>query len=58
MKFLKKGRMLNLSIWRHLDLFDKNIQPTLLYGCEVLGFSNIVVIERLYLQFCKILLHL
>ena len=28
-------------------IFDKIVQPILLYGCEVLGFSNFAAIERL-----------
>lgn len=50
--------MLNLSIQCQLDLFDKIVQPILLYVCEMWGFSNITVIERLHLKFCKLLLHL
>lgn len=44
---LKKGRLHNLSIQCQLDLFDKIVQPILLYGCEVWGFSNIAIIEIL-----------
>ena len=28
----------------------------MLYGCELWGYSNIDVLERLHLRFCKILL--
>ena len=31
---LKRGRLHNLSIQCQLDLFDKIVQPMLLYGCE------------------------
>lgn len=31
--------------------------PILLYGCEVWGFSNLDVIERVHLKFCKLILH-
>lgn len=55
---LKKGRFHNLSVQCQLDLFDKIVQPILLYGCEVWGFSNIAIIERIHLKFCKLLLHL
>lgn len=54
---LKKGRFHNLSVQCQLDLFDKIVQPILLYGCEVWGFSNIAIIERIHLKFCKLLLH-
>ena len=43
----KRGRLHNLSIQCHLHLFDKIVQPILLYGCEVWGFSNFAAIERL-----------
>ena len=32
---LKKGRLHNISIQCQLELFDRIIQPILLYGCEV-----------------------
>ena len=55
---LKMGRMYKLSIKCLLDLFDKMIKPILLYGCEVLGFSNNDILEKIHLKFCKILLNL
>jgi hypothetical protein len=55
---LKMGRMHKLSIKCLLDLFDKIIKPILLYGCEVWGFSNNDILEKLHLKFCKILLNL
>lgn len=33
----------------------KTVQPILLYGCEVLGFSNNAILERGPLKFCKLL---
>jgi hypothetical protein len=53
---LKKCRQLNLSIDCQLDMFDKIIKPILLYGCEIWGFSNLDIIERLHLKFCKYVL--
>ena len=41
-----------------LDLFDKMIKPILLYGCEIWGFGNIDIIERVQLKFFKHILHL
>ena len=55
---LKKGRCLNLSITDQLHLFDKIVVPVLLYGCEIWGFGNLDIIERIHLKFCKMLLHL
>ena len=55
---LKKGRLHNLSVGCQYDLFDKIVKQILLYGCEIWGFSNLEIIERLHLKFCKILLGL
>ena len=45
-----------LSPRHKLELFDKLILPILNYGGEVWGFSQANVIERVHLQFCKLLL--
>ena len=50
---LKRGRLHNLSITCQLELFDSNT-----YGCEIWGFGNNEIIERIHLKFCKLLLHL
>jgi hypothetical protein len=55
---LKKGRLHNLSIKSQYDLFDKIVKPILLYGCEIWGFGNIDIIERVHLKFCKSILNL
>jgi hypothetical protein len=55
---LKKGRLHNLSVKGQYDLFDKIVKPILLYGCEIWGFSNIELLERVQLKFCKLLLNL
>ena len=47
-----------MSIKGQYDLFDKIVKPILLYGCEIWGFSNLDIIERVHLKFCKFLLHL
>jgi hypothetical protein len=55
---LSKSIVLNLPLDVVLDLFDKTIYPILTYGCEIWGYGNIQVIERLHLKFCKYLLKL
>ena len=50
--------MFNLSVSCIYDLFIKIVVPVLLYGCEIWGFTNLQMIERLHLKFCKILLNL
>ena len=55
---IKMGRKHGLSVKIQLDLFDKMVKPILLYGCEVWGFSNNDIIEKVHLKFCKLLLHL
>lgn len=35
------------------DMFDNIIKPILLYGCEVQGFYNTYLLEKLRLKFCK-----
>jgi hypothetical protein len=41
---LKKGNLHNLSIECQLDLFDKTVQPVLVYGCENWRFTNTAMI--------------
>ena len=55
---LRKIRHLNLPIDMQIDLFNKMIKPILLYGCEIWGFGNIDIIERVQLKFFKHILHL
>ena len=50
---LKMGRMYKLSIKCLLGLFDKMIKPILLYGCEVWGFSNNDILEKIHLKFVR-----
>ena len=54
---IKKSRKLGLDFDIQLQLFDSLILPILLYGCEVWGFKKIDMLERLHLQYCKILLN-
>ena len=47
------NNFVSVSPRHRLDLFDKLVRPILQYGCEVWGFANAPVIERLHLRFCK-----
>jgi len=47
---LKLGRLHNLTIPCQLDLFDKMVKPVLLYGCELWGYGNCDIIERVHLK--------
>ena len=49
---IKKIREFNLSLECQLDLFDKVVEPVLLYGSEVWGFEKLDLIERLHLKIC------
>ena len=46
-----KCRKHNLLVGCKLNMFDKAIKPTLLYGCEVWGYCNSRLIEKLHLSF-------
>ena len=54
---LKKIRNLDLSIDCQLKLFDNTVLPILLYGCEVWGFEDTKIIEKVYSDFLKYILH-
>ena len=41
-----------------LELFNELVKPISLCGCEVLGFGNIEIIERVELKFMKYILKL
>ena len=55
---IKKGKNLNLPVDIMIDLFDSMVSPVLLCGAEVWGFQNIYLIEKLQIQFYKIILNL
>ena len=40
-------------MFRYIDVM---VIPIILYGCEIWGFSNWNLIEKLHLKFCKIIL--
>ena len=51
----KLGKLLPLDLL--LQLFDSMVVPILLYGSEVTGFENLSILERLCIQFYKIILY-
>ena len=54
---IKKSRQLLLPIDIIFQLFDHTVEPILLYGCEVWGYENCDIIEKLHLEFCRMALH-
>ena len=44
---------MHLPVDLQIDLFTKLVKPILLYGCEIWGFGNIDVIERVQLKYIK-----
>jgi hypothetical protein len=54
---IKKAKDLCLSIDLQIDLFSKIVKPILLYGCEIWGFGNLDVLERVQLKFLKHILN-
>ena len=42
---------LNLPIDCQLKLFDQTVVPILLYACEICGFENMYLIEKIHLDF-------
>ena len=55
---LRRSRQLDLPIDLQLELFDSLIMPILLYGCEIWGFKNISMIEKIHLKYLKYILGL
>ena len=50
---IQKGRRLNLPTDIMLKLFDSCVEPILLYGCEVWGYENVDILEKVHTKFCK-----
>jgi len=55
---LKKCRQLELPIDIQIELFDKCVQPILIYGSEIWALETLELCDRLQLRFLKILLNL
>ena len=53
---LRKSRKLQLTDDLQLQIFDSMVVPILLYSSEVTGFENPEILERICLQFYKIIL--
>ena len=51
-----KKRKRGLPTDPHLQMFDQDILPILLYGAEIWGLENNHILEKLHLRFCRILL--
>ena len=54
---LKRSRKLQLPVDLQLQLFDSMVIPILLYGSEITGFENSEMLERICIQFYKIILN-
>ena len=50
---LRRNRQLNLPLDIQLELFNSLVLSILTYGCEVWGFENINLIEKLHLKYLK-----
>ena len=54
---IKKSRQLHLPTDIIFQLFDHTVVPIFLYGCEVWGYEDCDIIEKLHLEFCRMVLH-
>ena len=55
---LRKIKLLHLPLDIQIGLFQNLVIPVLLYGCELYGYENIEIIERLQLKYLKYILGL
>ena len=53
---LKNIRSSNLPVDLSLQLFDSLVMPILLYCCEVRGYEDLKILEKLHLKFRKLIL--
>ena len=49
----RKLRNISIPIDLQLKLFDTLILPIITYGCEVWGYENTNLLEKLHLQYCR-----
>lgn len=54
----RKIRYFDLPIDCQFDLFNSVISPILFYGCEVWGYENTDILEKVHLTFLKFVLHI
>ena len=50
---IAKSRAMCLSVGCQIDLFQKMVVPILLYGCEVWGYAELDVLDKLQLDFLR-----
>ena len=55
---ITKARTEGLSISCQIHLFKVIVLPILLYGCEVWGFEDLEIIEKVQIDFCRNILKL
>ena len=55
---LQTARRQHLPIDVVMDLFEKMVVPILLYGCEIWGYENLAMLEKLHIKAIKFMLHL
>ena len=48
---LKKVKRLYLPIDMQIEIFNLTVKPVLLYGCEILGYGSLDILERVQLTF-------
>ena len=53
---ITKARKLHIPIDVQLELFDAVVTPVVLYGSEIWCYEGCEILEKLHLQFCKIIL--
>ncbi|KAK6175976.1 hypothetical protein SNE40_014348 [Patella caerulea] len=53
---IQKARKLNLDVDTQIHLFNCLVVTIALYGCEIWSFTDIILLERLQLRFCKYVL--
>ena len=51
--FYIKTNKLHIPLDLQIKLFDHTIVPILTYGCEVLGYENIAIIEKVHNDFLR-----